>query len=292
MTLPPHPTIMAPRRVRQAHPPGVMRLRPQRRNDRRRVAQRREPDLGRSRHRAPGARGRAAADRPAVAHAPGSSAPPRGATEPGGDQDIDAVLISHVHLDHLDVRSLRSLARGGRVIAPTGAGKLLRRIGFAQIDEVTPGDRTPSATPPSRRCRRSTMAAGARWARPSRRWATRSPAPSASTSRATRSSSRACGASRGASTSPCCRSGAGGRSLGPGHMDPLSAARAVEIAAPGGRRPHPLGHVLPGRPGGAARERARRAAARVRAARGGVAPEVEVRVLAPGDELTLGRVAS
>ena len=37
-------------------------------------------------------------------------------------QDIDAVLVSHVHLDHLDVRSLRSVARTARVIAPGGAG--------------------------------------------------------------------------------------------------------------------------------------------------------------------------
>src|SRR5258705_1416646 len=49
-------------------------------------------------------------------------------------EDIDAVLISHVHLDHLDARSLRSLTRRARVIAPQGAGRLLRRIGFAPID--------------------------------------------------------------------------------------------------------------------------------------------------------------
>jgi len=61
--------------------------------------------------------------------------------DPAVTQDIDAVLVSHVHLDHLDVRSLRSVARGARVVAPQGAGRLLRRIGFARIDEVVPGDR-------------------------------------------------------------------------------------------------------------------------------------------------------
>jgi L-ascorbate metabolism protein UlaG (beta-lactamase superfamily) len=61
--------------------------------------------------------------------------------DPGVTEDIDAVLISHVHLDHLDVRSLRSVARRARVIGPEGAGRLLRRVGFARVDEVVPGDR-------------------------------------------------------------------------------------------------------------------------------------------------------
>ena len=62
--------------------------------------------------------------------------------------------------------------------------------------------------------------------------------------------------------------------------------------APGRRRPDPLGHVFPGGPRGAARQRARRAAARLARHVAELAPEVEVRVLAPGDELALGRVAS
>ena len=36
--------------------------------------------------------------------------------DPSVMEDIDAVLVSHVHLDHLDVRSLRSVARGARQI--------------------------------------------------------------------------------------------------------------------------------------------------------------------------------
>ena len=61
--------------------------------------------------------------------------------DPKVTKDIDAILVSHVHLDHLDVRSLRSVVGGARVIAPQGAGRLLRRIGFAEVDEVLPGDR-------------------------------------------------------------------------------------------------------------------------------------------------------
>jgi L-ascorbate metabolism protein UlaG (beta-lactamase superfamily) len=53
--------------------------------------------------------------------------------------DIDAVLLSHLHHDHLDLPSLRRLPGRPRVIAPIGAGPLLRRAGFA-ADEVRAGD--------------------------------------------------------------------------------------------------------------------------------------------------------
>jgi L-ascorbate metabolism protein UlaG (beta-lactamase superfamily) len=53
--------------------------------------------------------------------------------------DVDAVLISHVHMDHLHVPSLRLLGRGRRVIVPAGAGALVRRHGFA-TREVVVGD--------------------------------------------------------------------------------------------------------------------------------------------------------
>ena len=52
---------------------------------------------------------------------------------------IDAVLISHLHHDHLDVPSLRLLADGPRVIAPRGAGPMLRRAGF-EAEELRTGD--------------------------------------------------------------------------------------------------------------------------------------------------------
>src|SRR5271155_5769383 len=40
---------------------------------------------------------------------------------------IDAVLLSHLHFDHADLRSLRWI--GAPVIAPAGAGEWLRRHG-------------------------------------------------------------------------------------------------------------------------------------------------------------------
>ena len=54
-------------------------------------------------------------------------------------RDLDAVLISHAHLDHLDVPSLRMIGRETPVIVPRGVGPLLRRQGFDPT-EVDVGD--------------------------------------------------------------------------------------------------------------------------------------------------------
>ena len=53
---------------------------------------------------------------------------------------LDAVLISHAHHDHLDVRSLRKLAPTTRIVAPAGSAEVLRKKGFARVDEVAAGD--------------------------------------------------------------------------------------------------------------------------------------------------------
>jgi L-ascorbate metabolism protein UlaG (beta-lactamase superfamily) len=207
-------------------------------------------------------------------------------------EDIDAVLVSHVHLDHLDARSLRSVARRARAIAPHGAGRLLRRIGFAEVDEVRPGESvtvghaTVTALPAVHEARRRPL---------------------------------------GATVATLCYEIAGaqriyfagdtelfdgmrelagrfdvallpvwgwGPSLGPGHMDPLSAARAVALVRPAIAVPIHWGTFFPVGlevlRGSALVEPPRVFARHVAE----LAPEVEVRVLAPGDELALGRVAS
>ncbi|HEU4674896.1 MAG TPA: MBL fold metallo-hydrolase [Motilibacteraceae bacterium] len=51
----------------------------------------------------------------------------------------DAVLVSHLHADHLHLPSLRRLAVGTRVLVPRGAGPLLRRLPVDVI-ELEPGD--------------------------------------------------------------------------------------------------------------------------------------------------------
>lgn len=54
---------------------------------------------------------------------------------------VDAVLISHVHMDHLHLGSLRLVAGGARVIVPEGAAPLVRRVGAASIESVKAGSR-------------------------------------------------------------------------------------------------------------------------------------------------------
>ena len=59
---------------------------------------------------------------------------------PSPPQDLDAVLLSHVHMDHLDPPSLRMLNRDVPVVAPRGAGGYLRRKGRPNVIEVAAGE--------------------------------------------------------------------------------------------------------------------------------------------------------
>lgn len=51
-------------------------------------------------------------------------------------RDVQAVLVSHAHHDHLDLRSLRHLGRDQRIIVPGGVGSLLLRRGFQRVEQV------------------------------------------------------------------------------------------------------------------------------------------------------------
>jgi L-ascorbate metabolism protein UlaG (beta-lactamase superfamily) len=55
--------------------------------------------------------------------------------------DVDLVLLSHVHVDHLHLPSLKRLRPTARVLTPTGSGRLLRKAGFTQVTEIDVGDR-------------------------------------------------------------------------------------------------------------------------------------------------------
>jgi L-ascorbate metabolism protein UlaG (beta-lactamase superfamily) len=53
---------------------------------------------------------------------------------------LDAVLLSHLHHDHLDLRSLRMLEPEPRLICPTRSGALLAKAGFNDLYELLPGE--------------------------------------------------------------------------------------------------------------------------------------------------------
>ena len=57
-------------------------------------------------------------------------------------QDIDAVLVSHLHRDHLDLPSLKRLKRDTKVIAPRGSIQFLRKAGISNVEELDVGDAT------------------------------------------------------------------------------------------------------------------------------------------------------
>ena len=54
----------------------------------------------------------------------------------------DAVLLSHLHADHLHLPSLRSLGQSMPLLVPRGAGGLLRRQGFRRVVELAAGEST------------------------------------------------------------------------------------------------------------------------------------------------------
>jgi len=55
-------------------------------------------------------------------------------------RDIDAILISHLHWDHLDVPSLRHLGRDIPIFVPAGSGAWMRSAGFADVREIAVGE--------------------------------------------------------------------------------------------------------------------------------------------------------
>lgn len=54
--------------------------------------------------------------------------------------EVDAVLLSHLHGDHLHRRSLATIAPDVPVVAPTGAGSVLRRYGRNEVCELAVGE--------------------------------------------------------------------------------------------------------------------------------------------------------
>ncbi len=62
-------------------------------------------------------------------------------TLPGADvADVDLALLSHVHLDHLHLPSIRKLRPATALVVPRNAAPLLRKAGFDDVTEVVEGD--------------------------------------------------------------------------------------------------------------------------------------------------------
>jgi L-ascorbate metabolism protein UlaG (beta-lactamase superfamily) len=200
--------------------------------------------------------------------------------------DPDAVLISHLHHDHLDLASLRLLGRGTPLLVPAGAEGWLRRHGFTTVTGLGVGDVAKVGT-----IEVSAVEARHDGNRPG---GPRAPALGYLL-RGRRTVYFAGDTERFAEMSNLSGSldlallpvAGWGPRLGPGHMDPLDAARAAALTQPRIAVPVHWGTLLP--LGLSRRHRARlgdppRLFAE-HVAR--LAPKVEVRILAPGQETML-----
>jgi L-ascorbate metabolism protein UlaG (beta-lactamase superfamily) len=55
---------------------------------------------------------------------------------------VDAVLASHLHMDHLDFASMRKLGKDVEIVLPAGGARVVRRRGYRNATEMRPGDST------------------------------------------------------------------------------------------------------------------------------------------------------
>lgn len=200
--------------------------------------------------------------------------------------DLDAVLVSHLHHDHADLPSLRRIGREVPLLASPGTRRFFERRGFAAVTELAPGE--------SGQVGNLTVTA------------TEALHPSASRfERDSRAVGFLIGGSRrvyfaGDTDLFDGMEGLGGEldlallpiwgwgpSIGEGHLDPARAARAAALLQPRIAVPIHWGTLYPL---GLARFRPeplrappREFAARMRE----LAPQVEVRVPAPGESVSL-----
>jgi L-ascorbate metabolism protein UlaG (beta-lactamase superfamily) len=65
---------------------------------------------------------------------------PRRKVDPSWSEGLDAVLLSHFHRDHYDPRSLKTVDPSTLVIGSPGTGARVGRHGFANVAELRPGE--------------------------------------------------------------------------------------------------------------------------------------------------------
>jgi L-ascorbate metabolism protein UlaG (beta-lactamase superfamily) len=197
------------------------------------------------------------------------------------------VLISHLHPDHLDRRSLRMIGESVPIVTPDGGAAILARRGFTSVTELSPGKSTELAGVPVRAT--EAMHVGGRF--PGRRAGGVAgyliDGPVRIYFAGDTDLFEGMAELRGQADVAILPIWVWGRTVGRGHLDPERAARAVAMIRPRIAVPMHWGTLAPM---GARRvwpwffERpAREFAAHAKR----LAPEVEVRVLKPGDSTRL-----
>lgn len=53
---------------------------------------------------------------------------------------VDAVLVTHSHVDHLNRWSLKAIDRSAHLVVPRGAKAIVADLGFREVTEMTAGD--------------------------------------------------------------------------------------------------------------------------------------------------------
>lgn len=209
---------------------------------------------------------------------------------------LDAVLISHLHADHLDRPSLRRLAPETAIVAPSGAAALIGRWSSSPISELKPGeslefgveDASPGlkiqATEADHDGRRRPFGPRAEPVGYELSFAGRRIYFAGDTGLFPGMANLAGGSDRPLDIALVPIWG-WGPTLGPGHLDPDSAARAVALMRPRIAVPIHWGTLFPVGMGRWSNryliEPPQRFAAQVAA----LSPATEVRVLAPGESL-------
>jgi L-ascorbate metabolism protein UlaG (beta-lactamase superfamily) len=210
----------------------------------------------------------------------------RRAREPSLSQRLDAVLLSHFHRDHYDPRSFAKLDRSTLVVGPPGTASRLSRRGFQNVVELRPGETHVV----------NGVQVGATEALHGRRpWPFRSVAVGFVASGSRRvyfagdtdlfpGLAELAAERLDVALLPV---GGWGPRLGAGHLDPRRAAKALQLIRPRVAVPIHWGVLRPLGLGRATLDYLTRPGERFARLAAELAPEVEVRVLEPGESLEL-----
>jgi L-ascorbate metabolism protein UlaG (beta-lactamase superfamily) len=200
--------------------------------------------------------------------------------------DPDAVLISHAHHDHLDLASLRRLGPDTPLIVPAGAGSWLCRRGFSTVTELSVGEtaRVASLTVTAVHAQHDGRRPGGPRAEALGYLVSGRRTVYFAGDTALYEEMSSIAPALDVALLPVAGWGA---KLGPGHMDPLDAARAVSLLQPrlaipvhwGTLSPIGLAHRHKVRLGEPPRLFAEHVAR--------LSPGVEVRILIPGEQTAL-----